>query len=575
MKTHSLPRLFTAGITAVFVAVFCMMFLVPSAVCVAQNNDAFAERMGDDLLLLRALHGRAPVGSYAVTPLRLLYSPAMAEDAGAQITLKELRSELHSAYAPLLLSRSQTSRAQSAQATDSRFHPYVFSDSLVLLQCDIGGMLRSGFTHTGGSSDKFMLGNLTARAMGSVGSNLGFMLYLSNGVLLSGDPDNVRETDPLLARTLKFTSLEKKYFDRYLGYIQYQSDVMTLRVGRDVFATGYSPIDNLVHSRYAPHMDGVMLDVPYRSVRFTSIHAAVDGTNLDGSTISNKFISSHRIQLEPASWLSFSVHDMIVYSERGIDLAYLNPLAFYVSTGLTNQYKSDFDNSLLGIDAAVRPWDRTLIYGALLLDDLAFSSLTDTSVWGNNNKSIWQLGASHALNVAGRSLLLSTEYVRCNPFVYSHRQVRNSWTHAGAPLGYNIQPNSDRVAVQAKWWISGRNFFEINADYTRWGENILDKNGDILTQTVIYMNGDTIKVPVGNVGGDMLRGNADFLPEPFDVGNAFLRGNVSITRRVQMWLSAEVMTNVFVDTRARYQLRTGGNMPGENWWFSVELRVGY
>jgi hypothetical protein len=73
----------------------------------------------------------------------------------------------------------------------------------------------------------------------------------------------------------------------------------------------------------------------------------------------------------------------------------------------------------------------------------------------------------------------------------------------------------------------------------------------------------------------MLRGNADFLPEPFDVGNAFLRGNVSITRRVQMWLSAEVMTNVFVDTRARYQLRTGGNMPGENWWFSVELRVGY
>jgi hypothetical protein len=541
----------------------------------AQNNDGFAERMGDDLLLLRAMHGRAPVGSYAVTPLRLLYSSAMNEDAGAMLTLRELRTELASAYAPLLASRGAAASANQLPTNDPRFHPYVFADSLVRLQCDIGGMLRSGVTDVRNASESFMLGNLTARAMGSIGPNLGFMLYLSNGVLLSGDPDNVRQTDPLLARTLKFTSVEKKYFDRYIGYLQYQSDVLNVRVGRDVFATGYSPIDNLVHSRYAPLMDGVLLDIPYRSVRFTSIHAAVDGLNADGSTITNKFISSHRVQVDPASWLSFSVHDMIVYSERGIDLAYLNPLAFYVSTGLTNQYKSDYDNSLLGIDAAIRPWERTLIYGALLLDDLAFSSLRDTTSAGNNNKSIWQLGASHALDLGGRSLLLSTEYVRCNPFVYSHRQIRNSWTHAGAPLGYNIQPNSDRFAVQAKWWISGRNFLEINADYTRWGENILDKNGTILTQTVIYQNGDTVLVPVGNVGGDMLRGDADFLPEPFSVGNAFLRGNMSITRRVQMWFSAEVMTNVFVDTRARYQFRSGGNAPGEQWWFSVELRVGY
>lgn len=575
MKTHSLSGFFTAGTSVVFVSALCLLLLGTSTVSVAQNNDAFAERMGDDLLLLRAMYGRAPVGSYAVTPLRLLYSPAMAEDAGAQVTLKELRSELHSAYAPLLLNRSQSPRAQSARIADSRIHPFVFSDSLVLLKCDIGGMLRSGFTHTSGSSEQFLLGNLTARAMGSIGPNLGFMLYLSNGVLLDGNPDNVRETDPLLARTLKFTSVEKKFFDRYIGYMQYQSDVLNVRVGRDVFATGYSPIDNLVHSRNASLMDGVLLDIPYRSVRFTSIHAAVDGTNLDGSAITNKFISSHRVQIDPASWLSFSVHDMIVYSERGIDLAYLNPLAFYVSTGLTNQYKSDFDNSLLGVDAAVRPWNGTLFYGALLLDDLAFSSLRDTSSAGNNNKSIWQLGASHALTVAGRSLLLSTEYVRCNPFVYSHRQIRNSWTHAGAPLGYNIQPNSDRIAIQAKWWISGRNFLEINADYTRWGENLLDKNGDIATQTVIYLNGDTVRVPVGNVGGDMLRGDADFLPEPLNVGNAFLRGNVSVTKRIQLWLSAEVFTNVFLDTRARYQYRLGGNSPGEQWWFSAELRVGY
>ncbi|MFM7775080.1 MAG: hypothetical protein ACKO9V_09660 [Candidatus Kapaibacterium sp.] len=552
-----------------------LVALFMTATLRAQNNDGFSERMGDDFLLLRAMHGMAPVGSYAVIPLRLATSRALHEDAGIT-TVRELRTELHSAYRPLL-ERPSTEKEWITLAgkRDPRLHAFVFADSLVRLQCDISAMLRSGSTHAGDGSEAFLLGNMTARAMGSLGGNLGFLLYLSNGVLLSGDPDKVRETDPLLARTLKFTSVEKKYFDRYLGYVQYQSEQMNVRIGRDVFATGYSPIDNLVHSRYASLMDGVLLDIPYRSIRFTSIHAAVDGTNADGSAITNKFISSHRVQVDPASWLSFSVHDMIAYSERGIDLAYLNPLAFYVSTGLTNQYKSDFDNSLLGIDAAIRPWERTILYGALLLDDLAFTSLRDTTATGNNNKSIWQLGASHDLSPGGRSLLVSAEYVRCNPFVYSHRQIRNSWTHAGAPLGYDIQPNSDRIAVQTKWWISGRNFFEVNADYTRWGENLLDRTGDILKQTYVTAMGDTVHVPVGNVGGDMLRGDADFLPEPFSVGNAFLRGNISTTRRIRMWLSTEVMTNVFIDSRALYQHRSGGNSPGERWWFSVELRVGY
>lgn len=81
-------------------------------------------------------------------------------------------------------------------------------------------------------------------------------------------------------------------------------------------------------------------------------------------------------------------------------------------------------------------------------------------------------------------------------------------------------------------------------------------------------------MPVGNVGADMTRGDGDFLPGRYSVGNAFLRGNVSITRRLQVLLSTEVIKNVFLDARALYLNRTGGNMPLQEFWAWVELGLG-
>lgn len=67
----------------------------------------------------------------------------------------------------------------------------------------------------------------------------------------------------------------------------------------------------------------------------------------------------------------------------------------------------------------------------------------------------------------------------------------------------------------------------------------------------------------------------DVLPEPFAVGNRFLRGNVSHTRRLSAWMSLEPLVNVFIDVRAEYILRTGGNSPLTRWWWWVQLRLGY
>ncbi len=489
---------------------------------------------------------------------------------------------MRNTYAPLLYTQSGRAAGDEADNElkwlpihDARIHALSYADSSIRLMVDAGAMLRVGSVELGDSTHPFAMGNMNARVMGSLNENFGFMLYLSNGLLFSGESNYVKFTDGVLSRTLKFTELEQKFFDRYVGYVQYQSDHMRIRYGREHISWGYSPIDNLVHSRFAPLSDGLFMDFPFKSIRFSTIHHALDGTDTSGKAIVGKFMASHRLQIEATNWLSVGINDMVVYSGRGIDLAYLNPLAFYVSTGLNSRNKSEMDNSLLGMDLAFRPFSRTLLYGAILFDDLSFESISDTSAAGNNNKSIYQLGASQLIDETPLPLLLSTEYVRASAFCYSHRDINNSWTQMGAPLGYNMQPNSDRIALQTKLWLSARSFLQLDFDYTRWGENFLDSTGAIRTAPYVPTGGDTLWMPVGNVGADMTRGDGDFLPGQYSVGNTFLRGNLSITRRLQVLLSTEVIKNVFLDARALYLHRTGGNNPLREFWAWVELRIGY
>ena len=99
-------------------------------------------------------------------------------------------------------------------------------------------------------------------------------------------------------------------------------------------------------------------------------------------------------------------------------------------------------------------------------------------------------------------------------------------------------------------------------------ENILDSAGNILVGEHPQFPGED--APVGNVGGDILRGDGDDL-----FGNAFLRGNLSTQRRLRLWFSSEIVRNIFADARVGYTNRTGGNFPETFFFGSVEIRVGF
>ncbi|KXK34676.1 MAG: hypothetical protein UZ06_CHB003001140 [Chlorobi bacterium OLB6] len=131
-----------------------------------------------------------------------------------------------------------------------------------------------------------------------------------------------------------------------------------------------------------------------------------------------------------------------------------------------------------------------------------------------------------------------------------------------------MQPNSDRLALQYKVWFTPRTSIRLDVDYTRHGENILDSTGNIVMGPNPRFPGAIS--PIGNVGGDILRGDGDDLQ-----GNRFLRGNISYQRRINVWFTAEWMPNIFTDVIAGYVNRNGGNTPEQFVSAALQVRLGY
>lgn len=533
----------------------------------AQNADVNAERVSMDLQLLRAIDGRASLGSMAVWPQSAQTLTKQAADS------TDAFSRYIADYYGRILLNTDTTDGLEFAVTDTRFRGLSLNDGTMRFQGDLSLMARPGWYDNDTVADPFLLVRPAVRFMGSLDNSFGFFLDLSNGMRVTGDPRLIAKTDPTLGRITKFTIEDSSFFDRYIGYVQFQSEYLRIRFGREAMQFGFSPIDNFVHSIEAPLLDGLLLDVPYKSVRFTMTHSAANGVDTNGNAYPSKYVATHRLAFDPTPWLSLAVSDMIVYYGRGLDFVYLNPLAFFVSAGLSTPERNVYDNSLLAFDAAVRPFDGTMIYGNLVIDDLNYSTLGDTSYLGNTNKFAYQLGVSQIIPGLGSprhgtATLFSVEYARIDPFTFTHRQNGASYSTFSAPIGYDMQPNSDRWAVQLRTWFTPRTFVRLDVDVTRHGENILDSTGNILVGDNPRFPGNP--APIGNVGGDLLRGDGDDL-----VGNTFLRGNVSHQTRVRLWFSAEWWHNIFTDVRLGYTNRTGGNYPETFVFGSFEVRIGY
>lgn len=339
------------------------------------------------------------------------------------------------------------------------------------------------------------------------------------------------------------------YFTFALG------DWADMQIGKDQVQWGPAPDDNLGLSANAPAFEMIRMRTQLGALELVSVHGSLQTCpdrpdvplcsgqgDANASYIVNgmsrvldhdKWIAAHRVQVAVSPALDLGFQEVVIYADRGPEPAYLNPFMFYWAA---QSYLGDKDNVMMAVDADWRLRPGLRWWGAYAIDDLK-----KLKIFSNDfaNKFSLQTGLMWTDPLGFDDVEWSADYVRIEPWIYSHKFPVNTFRHFDSPLGHSLGPNSDRWRLQAVRRWSRDLSSSISFARSRHGDNVLLEDGSIL-----------------NVGGDLHRG---WRPGDQRDDKDFLDGNISTRSLLTVALDVRLAPRMHVRTGAAVEW--GDNVP--------------
>ncbi len=349
-------------------------------------------------------------------------------------------------------------------------------------------------------------------------------------------------------------------------------EIVDVVMGKGQVMWGPAPDDNLGLSANTPSYDMILLRSQLGVIRFEHLAARLrpcpdrpDAPTCSGigdpdasyivngmtrSLERDKYLAGHRLEISPRPWIDIGFQEVVIYGDRGPELAYLNPFMFFWAA---QSYLGDKDNVMMTFDVDVRPRTGWRFYAAYAIDDLKkLKILSDDFA----NKFSLQVGGLWTEPMGASDTDVRAEYVRIEPWIYSHKFPINTFRHFDAPLGHSLGPNSDRwqISIERRWRrdLATR----LRWSRSRHGDNELLSDGTIR-----------------NVGGDLHLG---WRPGDDRQVKKFLDGNVSTWNSIGLDLEFRVWSRLHLVGTAEWE--DGTNVPlAPRWQRGVPLllRTGY
>lgn len=360
-------------------------------------------------------------------------------------------------------------------------HFYSYRDENANLYVEILGraMYGQSFKPAVNNSELYDIG---FRARGTLLNKLGYNLTVQKGGV-SGSTDLAPTFDPRLNYNFKFYENMENIanYDFTEGYLRFYTEPVegmsfSVQLGREKIKLGYGYGDRLVLSGNHPLLDFLKFDFNYGIVSFTSLQASTVGDfNIDREENYTKMYAYNKVKFSFKNFFDLGLGESIIYSGRGIDLAYLTPVAFYKFIEMSLQ---DRDNGLLFLDFQSRFLRNIELQATFFLDENILSHLQEMDLF--SNKTAYQVGAFWYAPFSVDDLSLVLEYTKIRPYVYSHTNPKNSYTAHSQLLGHRIGPNADEIFASLSYnfneWVRGK--FEFQR--VRSGENIYDAFGNVV-----------------------------------------------------------------------------------------------
>jgi hypothetical protein len=374
------------------------------------------------------------------------------------------------------------------------------------------------------SKNKFSPVSNSSAFLGIIGGEIRSTISDKFGLFIKGTDGNVsgsREAAYLksdLRYNYKFNEkLSETFFDETQGYLTADFKLIRFKYGRDRMNVGYGS-EKIILGNNAPLFDYLGMNIKYKFFSYTFFHAQLLGRNYyaqDTTTggvnvVDSKYTVYHRIGFDLSKDINFGAGELIVYGERPIDLSYLNPFSFYKSVEHSNR---DRDNAMLFLDFNNKSIEGLKFYATLLIDDISFDKL-GTGWWGN--QTILDAGVYSELLYKTLPLGIRIQYTKIDPYVYTHRLIRNNFTDFGYNLSSFTDPNTELFLTEINYRFNSRLGLSFIFDFRIHGANPISEDGSVKE----------------NVGGDISLGHRTFDREQVDFLDGYREYSRSYTLRV-------------------------------------------
>jgi hypothetical protein len=243
-------------------------------------------------------------------------------------------------------------------------------------------------------------------------------------------------------------------------YVRYATERLRVDLGRFRLRWGPGRHNALLLVDETPAFDQFRVQARLGPVRWTSLVGQLRAARLlpTDPELRERYVSAHRLGWAVHPRFQFGVSEALVWGDRGLDLAYTNPLTVLFVSQANN---GDVDNALAGVDWTWRIAPGLDLYGEGVVDDLNLRR----GVRHFGNKLALLGGVLWVEPLGARDWDAEFEWSWAGQFTYTHVRPIDRYQHFGGTLGSRTGPDSDlwvaglRRHLTRGW--SARAFYEL------------------------------------------------------------------------------------------------------------------
>lgn len=216
--------------------------------------------------------------------------------------------------------------------------------------------------------------------------------------------------------------------------------------GRSRIGWGLGHTGSLLLSDHVDYHDFLMASVTGGLASFRALYLDLEPWLDGGGTDPERLYLARRIELRPARWFTLTASEALVFHGKPIELRYLNPLMV-----LHSWFIPDYGNSMINLEASVRPVSGLELYAHLAIDQLQSKLEEERAYAADEPEALGYLaGARYVAPLPGAAswLTFGTEWVFLDPWMYIGRSVMGSFTYRRRVQAENVLPAGTKIIVE-------------------------------------------------------------------------------------------------------------------------------